>query len=266
MTYRFFHVSRPALLSLFLLAVGHSEPGGVRDGLDTLEDLVGQLLRVQRAAHAARSEWQDQQAQLRREEALLRRRIASAAERLEPTAAEREQARAERQEASRAAEEAEENLARAFAPIAAAEARLRALQPRLPPLLAETLDADFAHLPPPDQAVTQADAGERLRHVLTLTTEIEQFDANIHAGRLLLSPPGDERPREMDIVQIGLAAAFVVASDGSLAAAGRPGANAWEWDWRPELAPAVRTLLEVYHKRRPAEFIALPLQAGRTEP
>ncbi len=250
-------------LSLLLLAVVRGDPAAVRNGLDTLEDLVGQLLRVQRAGHAARGEWQDQEAQLRREEELLRRRIATAAERLATTTAEREAARAERQQAALAAEQAEQDLARSFAPIAAAEARLRTLLPRLPPLLGEALEADFAQLPPADRPVTQADAGERLRQVLSLTTEIEQFDANLHAGRILLSPPGEDKPREMDVFQIGLAAAFAVASDGSLAAAGRPGGAAWEWDWRPELAGPIRAVLEVYHKKRPAEFVALPLQAGR---
>jgi hypothetical protein len=259
-------ISRCLLASILLLAVVRGDPADVRNGLDTLEDLVGQLLRVQRAGHAARGEWQDQQAQLQREEELLRRRIATAAEQLQTTTAERETARTERQEATLAATNAEQELARSFAPIAAAEARLRALQPRLPALLTDALADDFAHLPPPDKPVTQADAGERLRQVLSLTTEIEQFDANLHAGRILLTPPGEDKPREMDVFQIGLAAAFVVAAEGPLAAVGHPGATGWEWEWRPDLAEPVRAVLEVYRKQRPAEFVALPLEAGRAKP
>lgn len=252
-------------LLLLLLATAWADPPEVRAGLDTLEDLVGQLIRVQQATHAARSEWQDQEAQLKREEELLRQRLAGAAERLKTVAAEREKAGTERQAATQAASKAEGNLARYFAPIAAAEARLRELRPRLPPLLMENQAAEFAKLPPADRPVGQADAGERLRLVLALTTEIEQFDASIHAGRLILSPP-DGQAREMDVLQLGLGTAFAVAADGSQAAMGRPGAEAWQWEWRADLAEPIRIALQVYHKQRPAEFVSLPLQLGRVQP
>lgn len=252
------------LLSLLLVAAW-ADPPAVRSGLDTLEDLVGQLIRVQQATHAARSEWQDQDAQLKREEELLRQRIAGATERLQSMTAERDKAQAERQAATQAATQAEEKLARYYAPIAAAEARLRELQPRLPPLLLETLATEFAKLPPPDRPVAQADAGDRLRLVFELTTEVEQFDATIHAGRLVLTPPTGEA-REMDVLQLGLGTAFAVAADGSLAAVGTPGTAAWQWEWRPELAEPIRTALQVYHKKQPAEFVELPLQLGRVQP
>ncbi len=252
------------LLSL-LVASAWADPPAVRAGLDSLEDLVGQLIRVQQATHAARSEWQDQEAQLKREEELLRQRVADAAERLQTMTTERVKAQAERQAATEAATQAEEKLARYFAPIAAAEARLRELQPHLPPLLLENLGSEFAKLPPADRPVTQADAGDRLRLVFELTTEVEQFDAAIHAGRLILTPPTGEA-REMDVLQLGLATAFAVAADGSLAAVGTPGADAWQWEWRPELAKSIRTALLVYQKKQPAEFVELPLQLGRVQP
>jgi hypothetical protein len=133
----------------------------------------------------------------------------------------------------------------------------------LPPLLQGDLSTDLDRLPPPDRPVTAADVGERLRLVFTLTTEIEQYDTGIHVGRLVLTPP-DGTSRELDILQIGLGAAFAVSPDGAFAAKGRPGANAWEWEWQAELAEPILHALAVYRKKRPAEFVSLPLQLGGT--
>jgi hypothetical protein len=239
-------------------------PADVRNGLDTLKELVGQLIRVEKAVHAARTEWQDQEAQLKREDELLQQRIARAEEKVGALAKARRKAQADRAEAEKKAKATEQALARFFPPVERAEASLRTLQRRLPPLLAETLKEEFAKLPKPNTPATQKDVGERLRLVLALTTEIEQFDAAIHAGRLILSPP-DGKPREMEVLQFGLGAAYAVSADGQHAARGGPGAEAWQWQWQPELAEPIRVALEVYRKKRPAEFVQLPIRVGGTE-
>ena len=70
----------------------------------------------------------------------------------------------------------------------------------------------------------------------------------------------------MDVLQLGLGTAFAVAADGSQAAIGTPGAEAWQWEWRADLAAPIRVALQVYNKKRPAEFVSLPLQLGRVQP
>ena len=242
-----------------------ADPPAVRRGIETLESLVGELIRVQKAVHAAKTEWQDQEAQLEREEMLLRHRVADADAKLKEIEAEAAKARDERARETAAATAAEAALARHFAPVEAAEQRLLTLRRRLPPLLAETLAQEFDKLPAEPRPITQGDVAARLRLVLSLTTEVEQYDAALHAGTLILSPP-QGAPREMEVLQLGLGIAFAVATDGSRAAVGTPGAEHWQWRWDDGLAEPVRTALEVYRKKRPAQFVNLPLRLGRATP
>ncbi|MBT3288769.1 MAG: DUF3450 family protein [Victivallales bacterium] len=261
-----FHLlARLWVLLLLLACRAPADPPAVRRGLETLEDLVGQLIQVQKAAHAAKTEWQDQEAQLKREDELLRRRISQANEKLKAITAEAAEAHAKRTQATGAAQATEAALARHFAPIVAAEQRLSVLRRRLPPLLAEALAKEFDKLPAEATPMTQDNVADRLRLVLSLTTEIEQYDAAIHAGAVVLSPP-DKAPREMAVLQLGLGIAFAVATDRSCAAVGEAGEDHWQWRWQDELAEPIAIALEVFRKKRPAQFVNLPLQLGRTAP
>jgi len=258
----------PAQLWVLLLLLPcrvPADPPAVRQGLETLEDLVGQLIQVQKAVHAAKTEWQDQEAQLKREDELLRRRISQASEKLNAITAEAAKAHAKRTQDTGTAQATEATLARHFAPIVAAEQRLAMLRKRLPPLLAEALAKEFDKLPAETTPMTQGNVAGRLRLVLSLTTEVEQYDAAIHAGAVVLSPPG-KAPREMEVLQLGLGIAFAVATDRSCAAVGEAGEGHWQWRWQDELAEPIAVALEVFRKKRPAQFVNLPLQVGRTAP
>ncbi|MBT7164453.1 MAG: hypothetical protein HN904_16860, partial [Victivallales bacterium] len=50
------------------------------------------------------------------------------------------------------------------------------------------------------------------------------------------------------------------------AAVGEAGEDHWQWRWQDELAEPIAIALEVFRKKRPAQFVNLPLQLGRTAP
>jgi hypothetical protein len=142
--------------------------------------------------------------------------------------------------------------------IEAGEAALRAVRPRLPPCLVDPLAATFDQLLNPEHNPTPEALGDRLRRVFSLLSEIENFDNGVHVCRQVLTTE-DGAQREMDVLYIGLGAAYAVSTGGRAAGMGVPTANGWSWTWDVALADPIRSAIAIYRKERPAGFVALPL-------
>ncbi|MCK4591106.1 MAG: DUF3450 family protein, partial [Candidatus Latescibacteria bacterium] len=108
----------------------------------------------------------------------------------------------------------------------------------------------------PEQSVTR-----RLQVVLSLYGEIERLQYGVHVVKeVLQTSPG--RSREMDVIYLGLAQGFAVSVDNQMAGIGRPTANDWRWEWRPEIAAEVRKAIAFYRHEKTADFVHLPLAVG----
>ncbi|MBN2452323.1 MAG: DUF3450 family protein [Lentisphaeria bacterium] len=251
---------RAALVAGAVLALtAGTGRGAEAEDLRRLQQLVGEEIALRRAAHEARAEWAGQKPALDAHIALLGRQA-------EEMRAACEQARARAAEAGERRRAAETELRQRQAardalavPVAVAEDRLRALLPILPQPLLDRLRENVEALTRPTAGPTGEEVPERLRLVFGLLTEIEQFAAGVHLCRLRLDDPGG-RTREMDVLYLGLANAYAVATEGDEAAFGVPGASGWQWRWDPSLAESVRAAVAVFRKERPAAFLRLPLE------
>jgi hypothetical protein len=216
------------------------------------------MIELRKAAQAAELRWETQQPALRREIEIREKH----ARKLERQLAAKKQALAanskeliDLEAAVRKHRNALEALA---ASVATGDAVLRKLRPRLPPCLAEPLKPAFAELAASQHDASPEALGRRLQQLFSLFAEIENFDNGVHVCRQVLAPPtGGER--EMDVLYLGLGAAYAVSSGGKTAAVGRPGPAGWEWQWDAAPAAAIQRAVALYRKERSAGFVDLPL-------
>jgi hypothetical protein len=99
---------------------------------------------------------------------------------------------------------------------------------------------------------------KRLLNVINLLTEAEKFQQTVHL-RPELRKNADGREFNMQVIYFGLASAYAVNDDGSFALVGRPAADGWKFEERPELAADIRRLIAATTGDQDAAFVNLPL-------
>jgi hypothetical protein len=108
---------------------------------------------------------------------------------------------------------------------------------------------------PPDKR--DSDVSKRLLTIITLTSEAEKFQQTVHI-RPELHQDKSGREFNMQVIYFGLAVAYAVNEDGSLALSGRPGPDGWVFEESPHLAGAIQELIGAATGNRDAAFIQLP--------
>jgi hypothetical protein len=117
----------------------------------------------------------------------------------------------------------------------------------------EELERDLKR--PADQL--ESNLSKRLLNVINLTTEAEKFQQTVHV-RPELHRDASGQEFNMQVVYFGLAAAYAVNEDGSLALSGKPGANGWTFEETPQLSMEIRNLIASTTGAQDAAFIQLP--------
>ena len=118
----------------------------------------------------------------------------------------------------------------------------------------EDLKRDLAL--PADQRDTQV--SKRLLNLITLVGEAEKFQQTVHI-RPELHKDKSGREYNMQVLYFGLAMAYAVNEDNSLALTGRPGADGWKFEEAPALAGDIRKLIASTAGEQDAAFIQLPI-------
>jgi hypothetical protein len=99
---------------------------------------------------------------------------------------------------------------------------------------------------------------KRLMNVIQLLTEAEKFQTTAHL-RTELHTNSQGREFNMQVLYFGLACAYAVNEDGSFALVGRPSAEGWRFEERPELAGEIRRIVAATTGDADASFVSLPL-------
>jgi len=94
---------------------------------------------------------------------------------------------------------------------------------------------------------------EALRSILTLLAKAEQFN------RRFTRTTEIRDNREVQVLYLGLAQAFYADSKDK-AGIGRPGAEGWTWEARPEIRPELINAFDTIDKKRPPSMVTLPLK------
>lgn len=130
-----------------------------------------------------------------------------------------------------------------------------------PPLLAEPRIAQLIEEfeTAADLPEDKADEGisKRVLTLVNLVTEIEKFQQTV-VVRPELHRDSQDREFNMQVVYFGLATAYAVNQDASFALVGKPSADGWKYESRPELAEDIQRMLAAILGDAEAAFTNLP--------
>lgn len=98
---------------------------------------------------------------------------------------------------------------------------------------------------------------KRLLNLITLVSETEKFQQTVHI-RPELHKDRAGREYNMQVIYFGLAMAYAVNDDGSLALSGKPTDKGWVFEETPQLAPIIGDLIAATTGNKDAAFIQLP--------
>lgn len=101
------------------------------------------------------------------------------------------------------------------------------------------------------------DVSKRLFNLTEMLSEVEKFQQGVHAHTELHKDSQGQEFR-MEVVYFGLAAAYAVNEDGSFARIGRPDTTGWKFEDRPDLAPAIKSLIASTLSEKDVTFTQLP--------
>ena len=101
---------------------------------------------------------------------------------------------------------------------------------------------------------------KRLLNLINLTSEIEKFQQTV-VLRQELRADASGREYNMRVIYFGLAIAYAVNEAGSLALVGKPAADGWKFEERPDLAANIQSLISSTTGDTDAAFINLPFSS-----
>ena len=228
--------------------------------VETLEDLVRQLIGLQKEKVALENEWKEQKVMLQAETDLLLAEKGTLEKALGKQKREIEKVDSEVKELSVEKSHQNEKLASIEKTLTIYEKRLSTIFPQLPNFLQKKLKVSLNKLEQGKKPVA-----ERLRLIVALLEEIELFDKSIHIGHVVLTCP-DGNERQMEVLYLGLGAAFTVTDSSiktSFAAKGKLDKGGWKWDWDEKIGPEVQKAIAIYKKEKNAQLVKLPLGVSK---
>jgi hypothetical protein len=125
-------------------------------------------------------------------------------------------------------------------------------EPRIAQLVEEF---ETAAALPEDKA--EEGISKRLLTLVNLITEVEKFQQTV-VVRPELHRDAQDREFNMQVVYFGLAAAYGVNQDSTFAIVGKPTAEGWKYEPRPELANDIQRMLAAILGEAEAAFTNLP--------
>ncbi|MFD2255833.1 DUF3450 family protein [Luteolibacter algae] len=94
---------------------------------------------------------------------------------------------------------------------------------------------------------------ETLQSILSVIAKAQQFN------RRLTRSSEIRDNREVEVLYLGLAGAYYAGSKKT-AGTGKPGAEGWTWQSRPEIHSEVQMAFDALDKKRPPSMVRLPLE------
>jgi len=240
-----------ALVVLLTATFSVCAQNALNDTRSTLEKWV----EARQLTSKAKTDWQIDKELLEQTKQLFQRELISLQEQMTKLGTNNAQVEKERAEAEALKRSSNESLEKARQFASALEVQLKKMLPQLPQPLQEILKPFLNRLPTDPN--TRMTAAERMQLIVGMLNELDKFNS---AVSIFSEKRKDQRGQEIAVetVYIGLGAAYFVNASGDFAGRGTPSPHGWEWSAEPQLASAVREVIQIYRNERPARFIALP--------
>lgn len=225
-------------------------------GLDEAKSTIEKWVETRQLISRTRADWQSDKDLLEQQIALFERELKSVDESMGKVDTSSAQVGKEKAEA-------EESIAAAVKALDAAkgfagnlEAQIKSLVPKLPEPLQESLKPLLNRLPA--DASTKMAATERAQIVVGILNEVDKFQNSVSVFSEKRKNAASEEIA-VQVVYVGLGAAYFVNNASDFAGVGAPGAKGWEWTPKPEIAGAVTDVVKIYRSEGGARFVALPV-------
>ncbi len=265
---------RGALAAGVLLAAGvglwatHARSAGRNERqVDVTREALEEWVKTRRLISKERHDWELGRETLQDRIELVEGEIASLREKIRETRAgitEEDKKRADLVEENEGLKEASESLKTA---VTALEARTRALLDRLP----ESLRSDVQPLSqkfPDDPETTKLSLGIRFQNVIGVLNHLNKRNREITLTSELRTLDDGTRA-EVTTVYVGIAQAYFVNGEGTVAGFGTATPEGWAWTSAPRAAEAVARVVAILKNERVASFVKLPIEiheAGSPRP
>ena len=128
--------------------------------------------------------------------------------------------------------------------------RILALSKRFPAPLLKDCETELVTLA---SWIASTDPREALQAQLSILAKANQFN------RRLTRTPDIRANREVEVIYLGLAAAYYTGKGGN-SGTGRPGTDGWVWTEDPGIGSEIQKLFDTLDKKRPPSMVTLPLK------
>jgi len=250
------------LLGAWLWGGGWSraESLGDREDLAALEALTGQWIALRTELAGEQRIWEQQQAHWQQEIDLLQQEVATLTAQWEDDAGFLSNVEQRQVEIMAQKDAMEQALGSLRSVVERHERELRGWALRVPPGLQAGWGTGFGALPAEGSGATGQGLLRRLQTVLTLYTQVETLQNNVHLVRELVEVDGIQR--EAEVLYLGLSRGFAVSTVPSWAAIGVPSDAGWVWQAHPEQASNIRLAVRVWQREAEVRFVPLLLEVG----
>lgn len=140
--------------------------------------------------------------------------------------------------------------------IAMLEAEVMKLKPVLPAPVLEKTKQLYDRMPT-DPKTTKVSLAERYQNILGILNEADKANNELMLTSEVRELP-DTKPTEVETLYVGLAQAYFVNAERSLAGHGRPVNGVWVWQRDDKLAAEVAAILGVMAAKGKPKFVQLP--------
>lgn len=217
-------------------------------------DRFGEWIDLERAIASRHSDWRTEKQALEAEIRLLEAELRRLDLAIEDARQSRDRRRAEADAITAANARTRNELAAFEAAIPRFQETLRSFLPQLPPETASTIRPLLKRSQRPGLSLP-----DRFNEIAAATLRIAEAAQGVRVTTGLREMP-DGDIREVEILYLGLAAAWFVDSTATRAGTGSPGPEGWIWARDDSIAPAVARAVRIAREIDQPSVVELPLR------
>jgi hypothetical protein len=250
------HFTSASILTV-ALTLGVNTTFGQAEIQDT-KNTVAEWVKTRHLISEERADWLVEQESLEMSLALLSQELENLDNSIQDVAAtttKSDQQKRELELERLAIEEADAAIAQSITEM---EAQIRRLVKTFPAPLLQRVEAALSRIPS-DPEVTTATSGARLSNILVILQQAEKFNNTLTLATDTRKE--GERKIQVSVLYWGLAQAYYVDMDRTVAGIGKPSAEGWTWTPAPEHAKSIGEMVSIYEGTGDVKFVTLPVKA-----
>lgn len=244
-----------ALLSGGGVRPAHAADGPVANRFEAARQTTIRWMETRQAINTTLREWADQKEALELTRELLEKELGVLDGQIAKARDEAAGGETQRKELEQRLRERNGLLDLANGRLATVEQKLGGLTGAFPAVLLAKVESNLRRFPRGEKTA-QIPVSQRLRNLLAVFNEIEQFNSQFTVTPEMREVDG--RQVRVQVLYLGLAQAYYVNGDGSRGGFGHPTAEGWKWTARDGIAADVARAIRVFRDEAAPVLVQLP--------